>query len=97
MSRRRYPTDLTDARWAVLPPLVPAPQPGRRPPAHEGRSGAVGRVDLGEYRRADAQSPTLAADSVVYSLFRHPLNADGAVPLCHRARLAADQVTLLTG
>ena len=31
MSRRHYPTDLTDAQWAVLEPLVPAPKPGGRP------------------------------------------------------------------
>lgn len=27
----RYPTDLTDAQWAVLAPLVPPPKPGGRP------------------------------------------------------------------
>ncbi len=31
MARRRYPTDLTDAQWAVLAPLIPAPKPGGRP------------------------------------------------------------------
>jgi putative transposase len=37
MTRRRYPTDLTDAQWAVLAPLVPAPKPGGRPAVHERR------------------------------------------------------------
>lgn len=37
MSRRPYPTDLTDAQWAVLEPLVPAPKPGGRPPIHARR------------------------------------------------------------
>ena len=37
MPRRHYPTDLTDAQWAVLAPLVPAPKAGGRPPAHERR------------------------------------------------------------
>ena len=37
MARRAYPTDLTDAQWAVLEPLVPAPKPGGRPPAHPRR------------------------------------------------------------
>ncbi len=32
MSRRRYPTDLTDAQWAILEPYVPPPKPGGRPP-----------------------------------------------------------------
>ncbi len=37
MPRRRYPTDLTDAQWAVLAPLVPAAKPGGRPARHERR------------------------------------------------------------
>ena len=31
MPRRRYPSDLTDAEWALLAPLLPAAQPGGRP------------------------------------------------------------------
>lgn len=31
MPRRAYSTDLSDAEWAILEPLVPAPQPGGRP------------------------------------------------------------------
>ncbi len=37
MPRRRYPSDLTDAQWARLEPLVPPPKPGGRPPAHPRR------------------------------------------------------------
>jgi transposase len=37
MPRRRYPSDQTDAEWAVLAPLIPAPKPGGRPPRHERR------------------------------------------------------------
>ncbi len=37
MSRRAYPTDLTDAQWAILEPLIPPPKPGGRPPAHARR------------------------------------------------------------
>ena len=37
MSRRAYPTDLSDAQWAILAPLVPPPKPGGRPPAHPRR------------------------------------------------------------
>jgi putative transposase len=37
MARRRDPTDLTDAQWAVLEPLVPAVKPGGRPAAHSRR------------------------------------------------------------
>jgi putative transposase len=35
--RRRYPTDLTDAEWELLAPLIPAPKPGGRPPIHDRR------------------------------------------------------------
>ncbi len=31
MTRQAYPTDLTDAQWAILVPLVPAAKPGGRP------------------------------------------------------------------
>lgn len=37
MSRRAYPTDLTDAQWALLEPYVPAPKPGGRPAKHPRR------------------------------------------------------------
>ena len=37
MLRRRYPTDLTDAEWTILAPLVPAAKPGGRPALHERR------------------------------------------------------------
>ena len=31
MNRKRYPSDLTDAQWAVLEPWIPPPRPGGRP------------------------------------------------------------------
>ncbi|MEX5637295.1 IS5 family transposase [Parafrankia sp. FMc2] len=34
---RWYPTDLSDAEWELIAPLIPAPKPGGRPPAHERR------------------------------------------------------------
>jgi putative transposase len=37
MARRAYPTDLTDAQWAILEPLVPSPKPGGRPALHPRR------------------------------------------------------------
>ena len=37
MPRSRYPTDLTDAEWAILEPLVPAPLSGGRPARHPRR------------------------------------------------------------
>ncbi|MGW0804049.1 IS5 family transposase [Nonomuraea sp. NPDC002799] len=35
--RRPYPTDLSDAEWELLAPLIPAPKPGGRPAVHERR------------------------------------------------------------
>jgi putative transposase len=35
--RRRYPTDLTDAEWQLLAPLIPPPKPGGRPAIHDRR------------------------------------------------------------
>jgi len=37
MSRRAYPTDLTDQEWAVLEPIVPHPKSGGRPAEHSRR------------------------------------------------------------
>lgn len=37
MARRAYPTDLSDAEWAILELLVPPPKPGGRPPKHPRR------------------------------------------------------------
>lgn len=37
MPRQPYPADLTDAEWAILAPLIPAPRPGGRPPRHDRR------------------------------------------------------------
>jgi transposase len=31
MSRREYPSDVTDAQWAILEPLLPQPDPDGRP------------------------------------------------------------------
>jgi putative transposase len=36
-TRARYHTDCTDAEWAVIADLVPAPKPGGRPAAYERR------------------------------------------------------------
>ncbi len=43
VSPRCYPSDLTDAQWALLEPLLPAPRIGDRPEKHPRRSilGAI--------------------------------------------------------
>ena len=35
--RRPYATDLTDAEWQLLAPLIPPSKPGGRPPIHDRR------------------------------------------------------------
>ena len=37
MPRAAYATDLTDAEWELLKPLIPAAKPGGRPAAHDRR------------------------------------------------------------
>ena len=37
MTRRTYPTDLSDKEWEILEPLVPKAEPGGRPRAHQTR------------------------------------------------------------
>ena len=37
MARRPYSSDLTDAEWVRLAPLIPPPKPGGRPAAHPRR------------------------------------------------------------
>ncbi len=34
---RSYPTDTSDAEWAILGPLIPLPKPGGRPASYERR------------------------------------------------------------
>jgi len=36
--RQPYPSDLSDAQWTMLAPLVPAVRPGGRPRAHPDRA-----------------------------------------------------------
>ena len=35
MPRRRYPSDLTDAQWRLLEPMLPPVKPGGRPRKHD--------------------------------------------------------------
>lgn len=37
MARKPYLSDLSDAEWARLDPLIPAPKPGGRPVKHDRR------------------------------------------------------------
>lgn len=35
MPRHRYPSDLTDAQWVILEPMLPPVKPGGRPRKHD--------------------------------------------------------------
>lgn len=37
MSRKAYPSDLSEAEWVILEPLIPAPKAGGRPALHTRR------------------------------------------------------------
>src|SRR5260221_13078394 len=37
MERKAYPSDLSDAEWKLLEPLIPAPKAGGRPAIHSRR------------------------------------------------------------
>lgn len=37
MERKTYPSDLSDAEWKLLEPLIPAPKSGGRPAKHKRR------------------------------------------------------------
>lgn len=69
--RRRYPSDLTDAQWALIAPFIPPPKPGGRPAEHDRRA----IVDAILYvARTGCQWRALPHDfppwSTVYDLFR---------------------------
>jgi putative transposase len=69
--RKPYPSDLTDAQWEILEPLVPAPKPGPQPVKHTRREivNAIFYVN-----RAGCQWRMLPHDfpkwELVYSYFR---------------------------
>lgn len=69
--RKPYPSDLTDAQWKILEPLVPAPKPGPQPVKHSRREilNAIFYVN-----RAGCQWRMLPHDlpkwELVYSYFR---------------------------
>jgi len=69
--RKPYPSDLTDAQWKILEPLVPGPKPGPQPAKHTRREivNAIFYVN-----RAGCQWRMLPHDfpkwQLVYSYFR---------------------------
>lgn len=69
--RRHYPSDLTDAQWALIAPFIPPSKPGGRPTEHDRRA----IVDAILYvARTGCQWRALPHDfppwSTVYDLFR---------------------------
>jgi len=85
MSRKHYPTDLTDLQWANIAHLIPAAKPGGRPPKYERRdiveaifyllrAGCSWRMLPGDFPAWDS----------VYRYFRH-WQADGTWQHIHDA------------
>lgn len=69
--RRRYPSDLTDAQWALIAPFIPSPKPGGRPAQHDRRAIVEAILYVA---RTGCQWRALPHDfppwSTVYDLFR---------------------------
>lgn len=77
MARRQtYPSDTSDAEWAILGPLIPAPRPGGRP-AHIDRRDVVDAIFY--IKRGGVSWRMLPADfphwKTVYDYFRQWKNS----------------------
>lgn len=71
MGRKAYATDLTDAQWALLDPLIPQPLPGGRPAEIERREMVNGILYVLRSGCAWRHLPhDLPAWGTVYSSFR---------------------------
>jgi putative transposase len=94
MRRRDYPSDLTDAEWKILEPLIPKPKEGGRPRTTEMREvlDAIFYVD-----RTGCQWRALPHDfppwSTVWSYFRTWRN-DGTWQRMHTALREQVRVSL---
>jgi putative transposase len=85
MAHKRYPTDLTDAQWCVLAPLVPPAKPGGRPRAVDIRAVLNG---IFYHARGGASWRMLPRDlppwGTVHSYYRQ-WRRDGTRPRIHAA------------
>lgn len=85
MSRRAYPSDVTDEEWAILEPLIPPEKPGGRPRTTEMREvlNAIFYLDRtgGQWRALPHDFPRW---STVWSYFRRWRN-DGTWERIHTA------------
>ena len=94
MPRRASPTDLTDAQWAILEPLVPPPKPGGRPAKHPRREIVNAQFDVLRGGIAWRAMPhDLPPWQTVYDYFRR-WRIDGTwerinTALCERVRAQA--------
>jgi transposase len=79
--RRRYPTDLSDAEWELVEPLIPPVKPGGRPAVHERReiAGALAYWLRERERVRLGREPTPSA-AVVDSQMRRSWAPAGAPP-----------------
>ena len=86
-----YPTDLTDAEWQMLEPLIPAAEPGGRPPKWKRRvilNGIFYLVSSGcHWRLLPREYPPW---KTVYHYFR-AWRIDGTLQLCGIGTQGAEQ------
>jgi putative transposase len=85
MSRREYPSDISDEEWAILEPLIPPQKPGGRPRTTDMREviNAIFYLDRtgGQWRALPHEFPPW---STVWSYFRRWRN-DGTWERIHTA------------
>ncbi len=90
-ARRRYPSDLTDAEWLVVEPLLPRRRPRGQPRVHSYRDLLDGILYvLGEGARWRALPHDLPPWPTVYAYFRD-WQDDGTWKRVHDALMAADR------
>jgi len=92
-ARRPYPSDLSDAEWLLLEPLLPQPRPRGQPRIHPRREliDAI-LYALGEGIKWRALPHEFPAWPTVYAYFRD-WQDDGTWKRLHDALLAADRET----
>jgi putative transposase len=85
MSRREYPSDISDEEWVILEPLIPPAKPGGRPRSTDIREviNAIFYLDRtgGQWRALPHEFPPW---STVWSYFRRWRN-DGTWTRIHQA------------
>ncbi len=65
MSRKPYPSDLTDAEWSILEPLIPPAKPGGHPRTQNMRE--VISINGPSYRMKERQTDRMVSPEAALS------------------------------